>query len=242
MAIQQALFITPVEVSDIFSEVDCLSMTLEDIPHDQYRIVGKLHSHTVEVWEARVPAGGEDVIEDSSSEPMIKHPFGVWQDMFITQPPCITATVYLAPHLGWFSRSETFVLKCETGVKMGELHDFCTSLLQSHPKATGATVHPDEFIQEAHADNHKGGRWEVRDGKVVRQTGLRWVERPDSETSSDDQSGDSDGEHEDEYDTDEMEEERNEASYAQAYNHDYRGDYDDGNDEWDYGDDDDEES
>src|SRR4051812_23246071 len=34
VAIQQPLFIAPGEVSDISPQVACLSMTLEDIPHD----------------------------------------------------------------------------------------------------------------------------------------------------------------------------------------------------------------
>lgn len=237
VAIRQVMFLAPVDISDICSEMDCLSMEVEDIPRDQYTIVGELHSYVPERWN-------KTIFGSESWRSISKRPFDIWADMFVTQPP--SKTFILTLRLQNDDTGEISFKKldftCETGVKVGELHDFCRSeFRRMFDRAVSSAVRPNGFVQEAHADNHQGGRWEVRDGKVCRQSQLRLADPPDPDSSSD-ESGDSDGEHEDEYDTDEMEEERNEARYAQAYNHDYRGDYDDGNDEWDYGDDDDEES
>jgi hypothetical protein len=239
VAIQQALFLTPMDVVDIISEVRCLSMRLELIPLHQYSIVGETHS---QLPDLEYTSTKEDVLEKLSSRQLFKHPLGCWRDLFVTQPPATTVGVSVFPALhgdsSFMIQSEKMEFNCETGVKMGELHDFCQSMLRSNPQATSINTSPEGFMSpERNPHSLGGGRWDVRDGKVCRQTQLRLAELPDSVTSSD-ESDSSDDDRDDDYDTDEIEEERYEARCAWLENT-YEGEYDDGDNEWDYDDDDD---
>ena len=172
LAIQQALFLALVEVRDILSEVDCLSMSLEDIPRNKYTIVGERHTHLPDTWTAGSPIYDYELRQ----MPIFKRPFGVWADMFVTQPPIKTVTVSM--RLPWVRlykalRDEQVDFECDTGVKLGGLHEFCRSLLQSNPKANRVSL--------SYRFEEKGyfGRWEVRNGKVVRQTRPRFIEIQD---------------------------------------------------------------
>jgi len=65
------------------------------------------------------------------------------------------------------------------------VHDFCKSLMQSQPTLASINAGAEAFTKARLATAKHGGRWEVRDGKVFRQTQLRLAELPDPETSSD---------------------------------------------------------
>jgi hypothetical protein len=184
--IRQAMFLAPVDISDIMSETDCLTRSVEDIPRDQYIIVGEIHSYVPDKWSAKT------LFDDKCTKPLSKRPFGVWADMFVTQPPCKTFNVSLRVADPYDSQTLSFDFTCETGVKMGELHDFCRSKFLSYDKAVHTIVEPVRFIEASHSRDRIGGRWEVRNGKVCRQTQSRLIEMPD-ETSSD-ESGYSDEE------------------------------------------------
>jgi hypothetical protein len=206
VAIRQAMFLDPVGVTDITSEMDCLSMKVEDIPRDQFSVIGEIHSFVPHKWEER------NLFDDRcSTQSLSKRPFGVWADMFVTQPPVKTFNIILrlaspVEHLPDID----FLFTCETGVKMGALHDFARSKFLSSDKAVTTRVVPKNFIEGKLSRDRIGGRWEVRDGKVCRQTQLRLAELPDPDSDSD-ESGYSD-------------EERYNCSFDN-YDNDYEEDY-----------------
>ena len=181
LAIRQVMFLAPVEISDIVSEVDCLSMNVKDIPCEKYSVVGKVHSSVPDGWTPM------NIFDTGFFKPMCSRPFGVWADMFVTQPPSKTfsVTLRLANH-----HDLKLDFACETGVKMGELHDFCRSSFESQGQAMGSTVAPESFTQEKYTKDRIGGRWEVRDGKVCRQTQPRLAERPEEDDSDDEEDWD----------------------------------------------------
>jgi hypothetical protein len=148
VAIQQAMFLTPVDVRDIMSEVDCLSMNIEDIPRDQLILIEKIHSRFFDFWECSMSAGSRGV-SDSFQRSFTKHSSGLWRDMFATQPPIRTFTV----EIEWKKKE----YNCETGVKMGELYDFCQSLLELQPTVVGADVAPEGFDKRSHPHRSQGG-------------------------------------------------------------------------------------
>jgi hypothetical protein len=181
VAIRQAMFLSPVDISDILSEVDCLSMNVKDIARDKYTVIGKVNGYILDGFTPTT------IFDTGAYKPMSKRPFGVWADMFVTQPPSKTFSVTLRLQQQDDLKLD---LTCETGVKMGELHDFCRSSFGSHRRAVSSTVAPEGFTQEKHAKDRNGGRWEVRDGKVCRQTQLRLAELSDPEPESDEEDWD----------------------------------------------------
>jgi hypothetical protein len=189
LAIRQAMFLSPVDISDILSEVDCLSMNVKDIPRDKYIVVGEVHSYVPTGWTPKT------IFDAPEYGPMSKRPFGVWADMFVTQPPSKTFSVTLGlenhdlihPYLPELKLDFT----CETGVKMGELYDFCRSSYEAHGRFQVDTdVAPESVTQEKYAKDRIGGRWEVRDGKVCRQTQPRLAELPDKDTNDEEEDWD----------------------------------------------------
>jgi hypothetical protein len=193
VAIQQALFLVPVEVVDIMSDADlCLSTRLEDIPRSQYSIVGKTHSHLVAFTSEKPRFDWRIVVNNTlvgnfESKSLSRHPLGCWRDMFTSQPPTTTIGIVLIfdPRYQREARREVFTRK--TGVKMGELHVFFLSELYSNPWALKCRAEPKGFIDpKGRTDVNVGGRWEVRGGKVHRQTQLR-RDTPEEESSSDEE-------------------------------------------------------
>jgi hypothetical protein len=183
--IRQAMFLAPVDISDIMSETDCLTRSVEDIPRDQYIIVGKIHSYFTD------KRGTRTLFDDSCVRTLSKRPFGVWEHMFVTQPPIKTfkGSVRLASadrSKPYHAQTLNFVFTCETGVKMGELHDFCRSKFLSSDKALSTSVAPESFIEDDDPYFPLGGRWEVRNGKVFRKTQLRLIEFPTDDSDSGD--------------------------------------------------------
>lgn len=166
VAIQQALFLSPVDIVDIMSEDDCLSLSLENIPQDHYDSIGEFNIRYIDFWTCCTSVGNDGRMDDrfipKSQKILLSHPSGIWRDMFVTQPPIKTFALYAG----------TLKFKSETSVKMGELYDFCDSLLPTHYKngKVCIQIEPASFIS---IDQHyllHGGRWEVRDGRVSRQT------------------------------------------------------------------------
>jgi hypothetical protein len=177
VAIQQALFLAPAAIREITSEVDCLSMRVEDIPREQYRVVAKFHSQSKKPWDCEKPDAIEPIFNTLKSG---LSALGVWQDMFITQPPSKTVFINISANgsqprrsagtTQWPGEPWQLEFTCETGVKLGELHAFCQSEIRKHTNATSLKVgfFPRGVI--ASRDFVIGGRWKVRKGEVVGQT------------------------------------------------------------------------
>jgi hypothetical protein len=171
VAIQQALFLTPTEITDIVSETECLSMSLEDIPRDQYCIIAKFNSRFVDLWMRTKSADGTGSgvtrFIPQPQRTLLSHPSGLWRDMFVTQPPI--KAFFLRT-----GNTEFKCFRCETGIKMGELYDAYESLFP--PGRIGTLVDAERFISVDEPYFFHNGRWEVRDGKVSRQTRPRLID------------------------------------------------------------------
>ena len=156
LAIRQAMFLSPVDIRDVLSEVDCLSMNVKDIPRDKYIVVGEVHSHVPTGWTPKT------IFDAPEYGPMPKRSFGVWADMFVTQPPSKTFSITPCPenhdYMEPWLRDLKLDFTCETGVKMGELHDFCRSSYEAHGRLVYTTVAPESFTQEKYAKDRIGGR------------------------------------------------------------------------------------
>lgn len=195
VAIQKAMFPSPVEISDIMADTDLrLSMRLEDIPRDEYSIVRETHSHLVafsseeDRFDWRL-VFQETLLEIFESNSLSKHPLGCWRDMFTSQPPTTTVSIVLYQFFRPRShrKTERGVFKCDTGVKMGELYDFCLSVLRSDQWASGCRAELKGFMDlKGRPGVDGGGRWDVRDGKIHRQTQLS-RDIPKEESPSDEE-------------------------------------------------------
>jgi hypothetical protein len=186
-AIQQALFLAPVEISDIrMTQSGAAAVYLptspEDIPRPDYMIIGKYHTRIKEHSNIKAAQRSVTAFELLSSRPLSKHPNGSWREMFVSQPPIKSVTINtFAPSTELRSYTDAWKSKdfgCETGVKMGELHDFCQSALQSNPPVVDAFLVVAGFITHDVVIMTSGGRWEVRNGKVCRQTRPLLIELP----------------------------------------------------------------
>jgi len=93
VAIQQTLFLAPAAIRDIKSGMECFFMRLEDIPRDQYTIVAEFHSQAKKRWNCEEPNGIEPIFNTLQSG---LSPLGVWQNMFITQPPSKSVTIIIS--------------------------------------------------------------------------------------------------------------------------------------------------
>jgi hypothetical protein len=194
VSIQQTLFLAPAAIHDIMSEVDCLSMSLEDIPRDQYTIVAEFHGQTKRRWNCKYPNVIQPIFNTFKSG---LSPLGVWQNMFITQPPSKSVTIIISRNGSrlrrgsartdhWPDVPQELEFTRETGVRFGELHAFCQSEIRKHTNSIALNI---KFVPKgvtASRDVVTGGRWEVRKGEVVRQTQPRLVELPNDSDDSDD--------------------------------------------------------
>lgn len=181
-SIQQALFLTPVDVRDITSEADChLSMSLDKIPRDQYTVVGEPRPFVRTLWFCKEPTGIEptfDIHLQGRTKRRRTLTPGGWRNMFATQPPSKSVKVAVIPstimhghQLGrpvLSFRDKGFKLTCETGVRLGELHGFCQSELRKREIEFRIQISfdPERFIESRHLA--AGGRWEVRNSKIFR--------------------------------------------------------------------------
>jgi hypothetical protein len=193
--IQKALFLVPKDVVDINANTDlCLSMRLEDIPRDEYSIVGETHdalaafSSEHSEWTDNIHLYVTSLRRDFRSTPMFKHELGCRRDMFTSQPPTTSASIVLyADHDPRYrTRSEKEVFHCDTGVKMGALREFCRVMLRSNRWAYICEPKIEGFICLKQSPDFYGrGRWDVREGKIHRQTQLR-RDAPEEESPNDD--------------------------------------------------------
>ena len=178
VAIQKAMFLSPVDISDIETDTDlCLSTRLEDIFRGQYSVVGKTHdalaafSSGDKVFLSEKGVHYTTFLQNFRSKPLFQHPLGCWRDMFTSQPPTTVVSIALLPFGSPCSKKEYF--ECNTGVKMGELADFCDIVLRLNGWSSGCRAEPEGFVDlEDHQDLVRGGRWDVREGKIYRQTQL----------------------------------------------------------------------
>jgi hypothetical protein len=197
VSIQQTLFLAPAAIHDITSEVDCLSMSLEDIPCDQYTIFAEFHSKIKQRWNCEKPNAIDPMFYSYKSRQDL---LGVWQNTFITQPPSKSVLITISRNgcrprrrrrrraraNQWPDEPQELEFTREAGVKLGELHAFCLSEIRKHTNPISLNI---TFVPKgvtASGDVVAGGRWEVRKGQVVRQTQPRLVELSDDSSDMDD--------------------------------------------------------
>ena len=93
LAIQQTLFLAPAAIRHITSEVNCLSMSLKHIPRYQYTVVAEFHSQAKKRWNCEEPNVIEPIFNTLNSG---LSPLGVWQNMFVTQPPTTSVIITIS--------------------------------------------------------------------------------------------------------------------------------------------------
>lgn len=168
-------------------------MRLQDMSRDQYTIVAEFHSQAEKLWNCEKPNVIEPIFNTLKSGPS---PLGVWQNMFVTQPPSKAVYITISEDASqprqrtrtsqWPGDPWQLVFTRETGIKIGELHAFCQSEIRKHTNATSLKVSLVPRGITASKDIVAGGRWEVHNGEVVRQTQPRLIELSDDSSGRDD--------------------------------------------------------
>jgi hypothetical protein len=193
LAIQKAMFLSPVDISDIMANTDlCLSMRLEDVPRSQYSIVGEAHDALADFSSSDLQ-GVSDTGQYHQSlrqvfraKSLFQHPLGCWREMFTSQPPTTSVSIVLSPFFDSRHKGKSKkVFQCDTSVKMGPLHEFCRDVLRSNSWAESCYAVPKGFVSLKDVPDLSGGRWDVRQGRIHRQTQLQ-RDSPEEENSSDD--------------------------------------------------------
>ena len=145
LAVQQALFLRPVEVKEVLV-VDRLLLALdkpESIDIDRCTVVGQLHpfaekfcgsikfraaqSHALPLPRGRWRGCYMEGVSIFGHD----HLDGSWRDMFLTQPPCTRAYIEVYQLISWNYNRPRYVeplgpgfsLENDHGVKLGELYD-----------------------------------------------------------------------------------------------------------------------
>jgi hypothetical protein len=116
--IQQALFLKPMEVRDVL----CDNILLNDLERpmliEDGQVVSQLHPYLPRICGDFEPTReGLWCLEVSKKS---HYPDVTWRAMFITQPPCKLVTVKHHTIHG----TERFTYERDTGVTLGELHDY----------------------------------------------------------------------------------------------------------------------
>jgi hypothetical protein len=185
IAIRQILWRAPKGIREIESSLDCLGIRIEDIPTDQFEIIGEINPYISRIcdeqksWTAdNLYKGHADIILRKLFKPLPTRPVGAWADMFITQPPITSVMVSVYPDMRHYVYSllswdpvQRFRFRCVGGITMGKLVDFIQSKAPQHgdaaiklsiPRGLKLSCDPSAMEPGTH-------RWEIRNGKVYRQ-------------------------------------------------------------------------
>jgi hypothetical protein len=181
VAIQQALFLAPITtIRRIKTNLDLsLPTRIEDIPRESYTVVGELHPSFARICGPLL--SNDTFFREVAVMPprqSFEHPAGLWRDMLITQPPvsCVHVCLYSTPMMlsrvvfppGFTDpRGEIDSLRCDEGIRMGQLYDLIESKTQAlpPPKHVVVSVEMPGLVPEDVQDKC----WEVRKGKVVNE-------------------------------------------------------------------------
>jgi hypothetical protein len=164
--IQEALFLKPTEVREVF----CSNYLLNDLEHpisiDHCTIVGKLHPL---VYNTRRLNAGEGRRRSAKSFPKLEHLNGDWREMFATQPPCKKAIVTIKEG----TRAEKFMCERDTGVTIGDLKDLIDSKMPDQKETAEAQVGVAHYVNQGSLMGMRfTSRCKVRAGEVCRPTRL----------------------------------------------------------------------
>jgi hypothetical protein len=191
VAIQQALFLAPRDVRWITTITEYLPTCVEDIPRKNYAVIGELNTSLARIFSREVfydsyrsgsRPGHSGTTCTSPRESSGHHPFGLWRDMFVTQPPTthLRFCLYSSEQF-WLKMESTqdyfgmdcegiYPFECDEGIRMGQLHDLIESKVQAHQGKKVAVrlimsgFHP---LYQPYSD-YLDQCWEVRKGEAVR--------------------------------------------------------------------------
>jgi hypothetical protein len=193
--VQQALFLKPVEISEVLVE-DRMLLALHDLEPiniDKCTVVGQLHpfaekfcssikfraaqSHALPLPRDRWRGCHTETVSIFGHD----HPDGTWREMFLTQPPCLRVRVEIyklsCAVYGTFGArlrdDETYVedlnfgfsLENESGVKLGELYEHIVTTCPWTGYSVRSTIRKYITKQIGGSDRTK---CTVRNGKVCR--------------------------------------------------------------------------
>jgi hypothetical protein len=193
VAIQQALFLAPINIGRITTRKEHLPKLVKDLPRAYYMVVGEVNPSLARICGPVLSNDDETVnprlLGTMSPRVNFEHPAGIWRDMFITQPPTSLVRLYLYPKetsRRTFAGTLDFVPELDEvypyrrngGIRMGQLHDFIESRAQARQKekrtSGGRTfavrvVMPDFHPEHTPSQKHHDWFWEVGEGKVIRE-------------------------------------------------------------------------
>jgi hypothetical protein len=184
IAIRQILWRAPKGIREIESSLDCLGMRIEDMPTDQFEIIGEINPYISRTcgeqnWTANnVYEDHIDIISRNLFKPPPTRPIGAWAEIFITQPPIETVMVKVYPDIRYevygfssWAAVQRFRFRCVGSITMGKLVDFIQSKVPQHGNAAIKLSIPRGLKLSCDPSAMEPGthRWEIRNGKVYRQ-------------------------------------------------------------------------
>jgi hypothetical protein len=201
LAIQQALFLAPTEIRRITTSTEVSLLKLvKDFDIESYAVVGEVNPFLARICDPMLSKGDfVSQLQAMSPRRNFEHPAGLWREMFITQPPTSHVRVSLCPNpMILFSDSRPWMhvlpereradsLRCDEGVRMGQLYDLIESKAQAFQEEQFAVrVYMSRFHSEPYQWAFHGWDWEVCNGMIVREIPdilpeLIWV-LPDDES------------------------------------------------------------
>lgn len=139
--VKEALFLKPVQVSEVL--ISDFILEWNDSTLDDCSVIGKLNP-LVEGIVGRVWAEVQHRHERHFMK--LKYPDGLWREMFITQPPCKKVVVTIQEQGTW---KEVIVqLERDTGIQLGELHDFIHSKISYDMPKSEAFVTVPNYVDQ----------------------------------------------------------------------------------------------
>lgn len=182
VAIQQALFLAPIDIRRITTDTEAFPKRVQDIPLEDYVVVGEVNPFLARICgPVLLNCNYRDAVYPSSLRTLspkesFEHPVGLWRDVLITQPPTYHACICLylnRPRFTMLEATQIFVperegmypLQCDQGIRMGQLYDLVESKAQGIQEPVATRVVMPNF----NPTHDPFGYWEVRKGKVVRE-------------------------------------------------------------------------
>lgn len=160
--IQEALFLKPAAVREVFCENWRINDLAQPISIDDCLVVGEVHPHLDVHFKCVVVGYRIRHAKLFPTTDSIEHPNGTWRDMFLTQPPCKRVRVSIS--------GEHQIMARDTGVTFGELYDLIHSNSSDHEGQSRSLVTICDYVDEEDmsCDKPFTTRCQVRDSKACR--------------------------------------------------------------------------